>query len=171
MTRLKSTFLETAYRHSLERKIWQQNEYFFPRQSRSKHFSLSEPTRIHTLLLRSSFHLNIPWLDWKTLFAKLHTDTLLIAKLDNDMSTFFVDNPDKNFLLFQRLLGCIHSYSSPHFIFTSHWPDWKTLFVKLHTDTLLSAKLDNDMSTFFVDKPDQYFRSVSGPSRMNTLLL
>ena len=98
-----------------------------------------------------------PWLDWKTLFVKLHTDTLLSAKFDNDMSTFFVDNPDQKFLLFWNLLGCIHSYSSPHFIWTSPWLDWKTLFVKLHTDTLLSAKFDNDMSTFFVDNPDQKF--------------
>ena len=96
-----------------------------------------------------------PWLDWKTLFVKLHTDTLLSAIFDNDMSTFFVDNPDQKFLLFQHLLGCILSYSSPHFIWTSPRLHWKTLFMKLHTDTLLSAKFDNDMSTFFVDNPDQ----------------
>ena len=96
-----------------------------------------------------------PWLDWKTLFVKLHTDTLLSAKFDNDMSTFFVDNADQKFLLFQHLLGCILSYSSPHFIWTSPRLHWKTLFMKLHTDTLLSAKFDNDMSTFFVENPDQ----------------
>ena len=96
-----------------------------------------------------------PRLHWKTLFMKLHTDTLLSAKFDNDMSTFFVDNPDQKFLLFQHLLGCILSYSSPHFIWTSPRLHWKTLFMKLHTETPLSAKFVKDMSTFFVDNPDQ----------------
>ena len=98
-----------------------------------------------------------PWLDWKTLFVKLHTETFIGAKFDNDMNTFLVDNPDQKFLPFQYLLGCIHSYSSPHFIWTSPRLHWKTHFVNLHTETLLSAKFDNDMSTFFVDNPDQKF--------------
>ena len=87
----------------------------------------------------------------------LHTETLLSAKFDNDMSTFFVDNPDQNFFPFQLPLGCIHSYSSPHSTWTSPWLDWKTLFVKLHTETFIGAKFDNDMSTFLVDDPDQKF--------------
>ena len=95
------------------------------------------------------------WLDWKTLFVKLRTETFISAKFDNDMITFLVDNPDQKLLPFQYLLGCIHSYSSPHFIWTSPRLHWKTLFVNLHTETLLSAKFDNDMSTFFVDNPDQ----------------
>ena len=99
-----------------------------------------------------------PWQDWKTLFVKLHTETFIGAKLDNDMdmSTFFGDNPDQKFLLCQHQLGWIHSYSigwihsyfSPQSIWTSPSLDWQTLFVKLHTDTPLSAKFDNDMSTF-----------------------
>ena len=95
------------------------------------------------------------WLDWETLFVKLRTETFIGAKFDKDMSTFLVDNPDQKFLLLQNLLGCLHSYSRPHSIWTSPWLDWKTLFVKLHTDTLLSAKFDNDMITFFVDNPDR----------------
>ena len=97
-----------------------------------------------------------PWLDWKTLFVKLDTETSIGAKVDNDMSTFFVDNSDQTFLLFKNLLGCIHSYSSPHSSWTSPRLDWKTRFVKLHTETIIGAKFD-DMSTFFVDNPDQYF--------------
>ena len=88
---------------------------------------------------------------------KLHTDTLLSAKFDNDMGPFFKDNPDQKCSLFKKLLGCIYSYSSPHFTWTSFWLDLKTLFVKLHTGTLLRAKFDNDMSTFFVDNPGQKF--------------
>ena len=97
-----------------------------------------------------------PWLNWKTLFVKLDTETSIGAKFDNDMSTFFVDNSDQTFLLFKNLLGCIHSYSSPHYSWTSPRLDWKTRFVKLHTETIIGAKFD-DMSTFFVDNPDQYF--------------
>ena len=111
---------------------------------------------IHSYLSSHSIWTS-PWLDWKTLFVKLPTETFLGPKFDNDMSTFLVDNPNQQFLLFQRLLGCIHSYSSPQFIWTSPRLHWKTLFVKLHTDTLLSAKFNNDMSTFFVDNPDQKF--------------
>ena len=96
-------------------------------------------------------------LDWRTHFVKLHTDTFLSAKFDNDMSTLFVDDLNQKFLQFKNLLRCVHSYSSPHFIWTSSWLDWRTLFVKLHTDTFLSAKFDNDMSSFFVDGPDQKF--------------
>ena len=98
-----------------------------------------------------------PWLDWKTLFVKLHTNTFLSAKFDNDISTFFVDNPNKKHFLFQNLLGCIPSYCSPRLIWTSSWLDWKTLFVKLHTETFIGANFDNNISTFFVDYTDQKF--------------
>ena len=99
----------------------------------------------------------IPWLDWKTLIVKLHTETFIGAKIDNDMSNIFVDNPDQKHLLLQNLQGWIHSYSSPHFIWTSPWLDWKTLIVKLHTETFIGAKIDNDLSNVFVDIPDQSF--------------
>ena len=86
---------------------------------------------------------------------------------------FNLDNPDQKFVLLQNLQWYIHSYSCPHSIWTSPWLDWKTFFVKLHTDTLLNEKFDNDMSTFFVDNPDQYFLlfQFSEPTRMHTLLL
>ena len=86
---------------------------------------------------------------------KQHKDTFLSAKFDNNLSTFFVEQPDQKILHFKNLLGCIHSHSSPQFIWTSPWLNWRTLFVKLHTDTFLSAKFDNDLSTFFVEQPDQ----------------
>ena len=73
------------------------------------------------------------------------------------MSSFFVENPDQKFLLFQNLLGCIHSNSCHHFIRTSSWLVWTTLFVNLHTENFLSAKDDNDMNTFFEATPDQKF--------------
>ena len=62
LTRLKNTFRETfrlrkKYRHSFERKIWLLHEHFYRRQSRSMIPSVSEPTRMLTLLLQPSFHL------------------------------------------------------------------------------------------------------------------
>ena len=32
---------------------------------------------------------------------KQHTDTYMSAKFDNEMSTFFVDNPDKKLIYFR----------------------------------------------------------------------
>ena len=85
------------------------------------------------------------------------------------MNTFFVDKPKQELLLFRNLLGRVHSYSSPHFIWPSSWPDWRTLFVKLHTDTFFSAKFDNDMGELFVDNPDHFF-SFSDSTGKHTLL-
>ena len=115
----------------------------------------------------SSPHSNwtVLWVVWKTLFVKLHTETFLSAKFDYDMSTFFVLKPIQNLLLFQSQLECIHSYSSPHFIWTKPWLDWKALLVELTSDTFLSSIFDKDKSTFFVFKPDQnffWFRNLLG---------
>ena len=111
------------------------------------------------------------------------------AKFDNEMSQFFVYNPDRKLLLIQKLQRYIHFYSSPHSIsksawldwkkpfreaayrdcywaqnltmthsfWTSHWHDWKTLFVRQHIETFMSAKFDNDMSHLFAYKQDQRF--------------
>ena len=99
---------------------------------------------------------------------KLHADTFLSAKFDNDMKTFFLSQPDQKFILFQDLLGRVISYSSPYFIWTSSCLFRGTLFVRLHTDNFFSAKFDNmrseffaefgnDMSKFFQDNPEQFF--------------
>ena len=103
-----------------------------------------------THLIRTS-----SWLDWRTLFVKLHTDTIWGQNLTLTWVTFFVQNPQQRIILFHNLLVCIHSYFSPQSIWTSPWLYWKTLLVKLHTDIFIGAKFDNDMSTWFVDNPDQ----------------
>ena len=141
---------ETAIGHFFQRKVWQRHENFFCRQTRSKiPFSHNLPGWVHSYSSAQFIWTN-SWLDWRTLFVKLHPDTFLCAKFENDTSEFFVDIPDKKFFLFQSLLRSLHSYTSPHFIWTSPWLDWWTLFVKLHTDTFLSARFDNDRSNFFV---------------------
>ena len=97
-----------------------------------------------------------PWLNWKTVFVQLLTGSSMSAKFDNDKRPFFVDKPDQKIFLIQILIGYTNSYSGPHSIIKSPWLDWKTLFVKLHSDNFLSSKLDN-MSTFFVDNWDHEF--------------
>ena len=155
LTRLKITFRETAYRHPLSAKFDNDTSTFLVDNPDQKLLLLQNLLGCLHSYSSPLFIWASSRLHWKTLFVKLHTDTLLSTKFDNDMSTFFADNRDQKFLLFQHLLGCRHSLSLPHSIWTSPWLDWKLLFVKLHTDTLLSAKFDNDTSTFLVDNPDQ----------------
>ena len=56
---------------------------------------------------------------------KLHTEISMSAKFDNDISTFYVDNPDQKFFLYENLVGIIHTLSSLYSIWTSSWLDWK----------------------------------------------
>ena len=88
---------------------------------------------------------------------KLHTETFLSAKFDNDVSPFFVEKPDRKLFLFQNLPGYIHSYSSPQSVWKSPGLDWKKNFMKLHTENFISAKFDNDMSISYVDNPYEKF--------------
>ena len=141
LTRLKNTFRETAHRDFSTREIWQPHEYFFRWQPRLKTLSFSEPTRMHTLQLYSSFDLNKSLTRLKNTFSWNCIATLFLsAKVDDyDMKTFFRRHPRCNIFLFQNLLGRIHWYFSPPFFWTSSWLDWKTLFVKLNADTFLCA--------------------------------
>ena len=68
---------------------------------------------------------------------------------------YFVNKPDQKFLLFQNLIRLAHSYSSPHFIWTSSWLDWKVLFMILHTDNFWTQKLTTTWVFVFVNNPDQ----------------
>ena len=101
----------------------------FHRQPRSKFPSVSEHNRLHTLVLLPPFHLN-----------KFLT-RLRITFLEPDMSIFFVDKPHWEILLFQNLLGCMQSYSSPHSVRTSSRIDWKTHFLNMHTEIFYRCKI------------------------------
>ena len=70
---------------------------------------------------------------------------------DNIVSSFFGNHLDKKLSLIQNLLGLWHSYIEPQFIWTSPWPFWKRLFMKLLKYSFLSVKFDNVVSTFFVN--------------------
>ena len=138
-------------------KIWQRLEYFFIDNLDQKFLQFHNPiVCTHSYFSPHSIW-TVPWLDWKTLFVKLHTKTFLGAKFDNDMRTFFVDNLDQKLIMFQIQLEYIHSYASPHSVWTRPWLDWKTLFVKLPTETFIGAKFDKDIRNLFVDNPDKKF--------------
>ena len=148
LTRLKNAFRETAYRHLY------MSTFFVDNPDKKINLFQNVPGWIYSYVSPHSFWTS-SWLEWITLFVKLHTEIFMSEKFDNEMRTFLVSNSDQNFLLVQNALDCIHSYSSSDFTWKNFWLDWKTLFVKLHTETFMSAKLDNDMSTSFIDHPDQ----------------
>ena len=137
-----------------------------------------------------------PWLDWKTPFVKLHTEPFIGAHFDNDLwdyyrrkiwqqhEYFFHRHPRSKILsVFENLLVCIHSYSGPHSIWRGPWLDWKFLFVKLHTETFISAKIEDDLWDYYrckIWQRHEYFfcryrrskiLSVSESTSMHTLQL
>ena len=87
---------------------------------------------------------------------KLNTDNFLSANFGNDMSSFFVNNSEQELLLFEKLLGCIDSYSGPHSIWTCPWLAWKTLFVKLHTE-IFWAQILATTWVIFSKTPQNFF--------------
>ena len=114
-----------------EREIWQRSRYFFRKPPRSKISTHSEPTRVMTLLDRTSIHLNKSLTILKMTFYEIAQAQFLSVKFDNVVSTFFVNHLDQKLSLIQNLLGLWHSYIEPQFIWTSPWPYWKWLFMKL----------------------------------------
>ena len=133
-----------------ELEIWQRVNYFFRRRPISNINSVSEPTRIMTLLLRTSTHLNKSLTRLKITFHETAQEYFLSSKFDHVLSTFFVDDLYQILSLFQNFIGLWHSYLGPQPIWTSPWQDWKSLFMKLHM-SFLSSKFDNVLSIFFVD--------------------
>ena len=87
----KSIFIK-LHKSFFELEIWQRAKYFFRRWPISNIISVSEPTRIMTLLLRSSTHLNESLTRLKINFHKTAQEYFLSSKFDNVLSTFFVDD-------------------------------------------------------------------------------
>ena len=108
-----------------------------------------------TLLHRTSIQLNKSLTILKMTFSEIAQAQFLRVKFDNVVSTFFGNHRDQNLSLIQNLLGLWHSYIEPQFNWTSPWPYWKWLFLKLHKHRFLSVKFDNVVSTFFGNHLDQ----------------
>ena len=128
---------------------------FFRRQLRSKPHLFQKLRRCkHSYSSPHSIRIST-WLDWKKKFHETAYRHFFERKIWQRHEYFLLVKQDQNFLMFQNQLRCINSYSSPQFIWTSPWPDWKALFVELPSDTFLCAKFDNDMSIFFEDSSDR----------------
>ena len=140
---VKSVFmkLQNCTRVFFELEIWQRSKYFFRRRSLSKIISFSEPTRVMTLPLRTSTHLNKSLTRLKITFHETAQEYFLSSKFDIVLSTFCVDDLYQILSLFQNLLGLWHSYLGPQPIWTSPWQDWKSLFMKLHKSIFWARNL------------------------------
>ena len=141
LTRLKITFHETAQEFFLSSKFDNVLSTFFGRWTLSNIISVSEPTRIMKLLLRTSIHLNKSLARLKITFRETAQEYFLSSKFDNVLSTFFVNDLYQILSLFQNLLGLWHSYLGPQSIWTCPWQDWKSLFIKLHKSIFWARNL------------------------------
>ena len=100
-----------------------------------------------------------PWQDWKSLSWNCKR-VFLSSKVDNVLSTFFVDDQYQILPLFQNLLGLWHSYLGPQPISTSPWQDWKSLFIKLHK-SIFELEIWQRVNYFFRRRPISNITSVS----------
>ena len=153
-----------------ELEIWQRVRYFFRRWPISNIISVSEPTRIMALLLRTSTHLNKSLTRLKITSHETAQEGFLSSKFDNALSTFFVDDLYQILSLFQNLLGLWHSYLGPQPIWTSPWQDWKSLFMKL-TRVFFELEIWQRVKYFYRWWPLSNIISVSEPTRIMALLL
>ena len=132
LTILKMTFYEFAQAQFLSVKFDKVVSNFFEKPPRSKIRTHSEPTRVITLLHRTSIHLNKSLTILKITFYEIAYAQFLSVKFDNIVTTFSVNHLDQKLSLIQNLLGFWLSCIEPQFIWTSPWPYWKWLFMKLH---------------------------------------
>ena len=101
LTRLKLAFYETAQINLLSPKFDNVLSTFFGKSAGSKLIFLLEPTRIMTLLRRPSIHLNKSLTRLKVAFYETAQIILLSSKLNNVLSTFFVNQLDQKKLSFR----------------------------------------------------------------------
>ena len=157
----------------LELEIWQRVKYFFRRWPISNIISVSEPTRIMTLRLTTSTHLNKSLTRLKITFLETAQEYFSSSKFANVLSTFFVDDLYQILSLFLSLLRLWHSDLEPQPIWTSPWQDWKSLFMKLQNCTGVFFELEiwQRVKYFFLRWPISKIISFSEPIRVMTLLL
>ena len=121
-----------------------------------------------TLLHRPSIHLNKSLTILKMTFYENAPAQFLSVKFDNIVCTFFGNHLDQKLALIQNLLGLWHSYIDPQFIWTSPWPYWNWLFMKLQKHSFWAW---NWHSKYFFRKPPRSKISTHSEStRVMTLL-
>ena len=152
-----------------ELKIWRVS-YFFRRPPRWKIISVSEPTRIITVLRRPSIQLTKSFIRLKTALQETAQEYFLSSKFDNVLSTFFVDHLDGKLALFHHLLKLSNSLLDPLLIWKSPSLDWISLFMRLHKSFLIFELKIWQVRYFFRRPPRWKIISVSEPTRNFTLL-
>ena len=170
LTRLKITFHKTAQEYFLSSKFDNVLSTFFRRWPLSNIISVSEPTRILTLLFRTSTHLNKSLTRLKITLHKTAQECFLSSKFDNVLSTFSVDDLYEILSLFQSLLGLWHSYLGAQPIWTNPWQDWKSIFLK-QPRVFFELEISLRAKYFFRRRPTSNIISVLEPARIMTLLL
>ena len=137
--------------------MWQRHEKFFRRPHISKIYSVSEPTRMQTLLIWPSFHLNKFSTRLKNNFRETAYPYFYGREFDNDMSIFFVAHSDQKLFLFLNLLVYIHSYSSPSFYLNKSLTRLKNTFRETAYRHFFERKIWQRQDYFFLDDPDRKF--------------
>ena len=122
-----------------------------------------------TLLHRTSIHLNKSLTILKMTLYEIAQAQFLSLKFDSIVSTFSVNYLDQKLSLIQNLLSFRHSYIDPQFIWTSPWPYWKWLLMKLQKHRFECEIWQH--SKYFFRKPPIWNNSThSEPTRVMTLL-
>ena len=139
--------------------FWAQNLTTYRVLSRihpgSKILSLSDCTRVVTLLPRSSIHLNKSLTRLKSNLCWNTIASFWAGNLTRYRVLFFVYTLDQKFLPSQTVLRQWHSSLEPQFIWIGPWLVWKAFYIETLYSDFVSAKFDTVSSTFFACTLDQ----------------
>ena len=124
-----ANYVETLQRVS-EREIWQRIGYFFVYTLDQKFFPYQTVLRQWHSSLEPQIIWISPWLGWKAIYVETLYSDILIAKLDNLFSTFFVYHLGQQLLSSHTVLGQWHSSLDPQLIWISPWLGWKAIYVE-----------------------------------------
>ena len=132
----------TSFVYTLDQKK------IFPSQTVLRHWHSSLEPQINWIS---------PWLGWKAIYVETLYSDILIAKLENLFSTFFVYHLGPQLFSSHTVLGQWHSSLDPRLIWISPRLGWNAIYVETLYSEFLSAKFDNLSSTFFVHHAGQKF--------------
>ena len=134
LTIMKMTFQESAHELFLSSKFDNVLSTYFSEQLDQQLTLYQKLIGLWHSYVEPQIIWTSPWLHWKGLFMKVHTNIFFSSKFDNVLSTYFSDQLDHQLTLYQKLIGLWHSYVEPQIIWTSPWLYWKWLFRKVHTN-------------------------------------
>ena len=123
-----------------------------------------------TLLRRPWIRLNKSLSVLKFTFHENAQEQFLSSKSDNVSTTFFSDQLDQQWVLFQNLLlGLWHSYVEPQFNWSSPWLRLNSLFMKTHKNKC-ELEMWQRIKYFLFRPAKSTISSLTEPTRTMTLL-